>query len=491
MAMYNPKSPYTIYCSDCYTSDAWDSSNYAKDYNFSRTFFSQLNELLLEVPKMNLYVTQAVGANINSPFNNGFGGAKNCYFLFNGGPAEDTLYSRGVKDCKEIVDNYFSTKIENSYEAINTHHSSRVFYGQNIVNSTDCYFTYNCSSCINSFGCINLRNKSYHWFNEQLAPEQFQSRLNSILGSYSRVEEAKHQFLEFKNNFPHRENNNIKTNDCVGDYISESKNIKNSLEVTQSENCKDLFSSKMVKDSIGVFGYGFGAEYLLETVSTGHSSNVIGSYGIDQSMDIAYSFSCMANNKNLIGCDSLKNAQYCILNKQYIKEEYEKIREHIIKELTDQGVYGLMMPPELSPFAYNETIGQDNMPMTKEDVISQGFRWEDDVQKTEGKETMKPEDIPDHIKDVADSITKEVLACIDCNRNYKIIEQEFSFYKKMVLPIPRKCFYCRHRDRIARRGPYKFWNRNCAKCEKEIVTNYSPERPEIVYCEKCYQQEVY
>ena len=104
---------------------------------------------------------------------------------------------------------------------------------------------------------------------------------------------------------------------------------------------------------------------------------------------------------------------------------------------------------------------------------------------------MKPEDIPDHIKDVQDSITKEILKCIDCNRNYKIIVQELLFYRKMNIPIPRKCFYCRHQDRIVRRGPYKFWTRNCAKCKKEIVTNYSPERPEIVYCEKCYQQEVY
>lgn len=28
-------------------------------------------------------------------------------------------------------------------------------------------------------------------------------------------------------------------------------------------------------------------------------------------------------------------------------------------------------------------------------------------------------------------------------------------------------------------------------CEVEFETSYSPGRPEIVYCEKCYQQEVY
>ena len=179
------------------------------------------------------------------------------------------------------------------------------------------------------------------------------------------------------------------------------------------------------------------------------------------------------------------------MNKQYTKEEYERLREKIIKELKEKDLYGLMMPQELAPFAYNETIAHDNMPLSKEEALAQGFRWEDDIQKTKGKETLQPEKIPDHIRDVQDSITSEILKCIDCNRNYKIINQELLFYRKMNIPIPRKCFYCRHQDRIIRRGPYKFWNRSCAKCQKSIMANYAPERPEIVYCEKCYQQEVY
>ena len=149
------------------------------------------------------------------------------------------------------------------------------------------------------------------------------------------------------------------------------------------------------------------------------------------------------------------------------------------------------MPPELSPFAYNETIAQDNFTLTKEEALAQGFRWQEYIQKTEKRETTPPDKIPDHIKNIPESIAKEILRCMDCNRNYKITEQELQFYKKMILPIPRKCFFCRHKDRVLRRGPYKFWERECAKCQKEITTNYAPDQSEIVYCEKCYQQEVY
>lgn len=60
----------------------------------------------------------------------------------------------------------------------------------------------------------------------------------------------------------------------------------------------------------------------------------------------------------------------------------------------------------------------------------------------------------------------------------------------MLLPIPRKCFFCRHEDRLKRRGPTTIFDRQCAKCQKDIKTNYAPNRPEIIYCESCYQQEV-
>lgn len=80
---------------------------------------------------------------------------------------------------------------------------------------------------------------------------------------------------------------------------------------------------------------------------------------------------------------------------------------------------------------------------------------------------------------------------MECSRNYRLIARELDFYRKMSIPIPRKCWSCRFMENIRRRGPYKFWKRNCAKCQKEITTNYAPDRLEIVYCESCYQKEVY
>ena len=63
----------------------------------------------------------------------------------------------------------------------------------------------------------------------------------------------------------------------------------------------------------------------------------------------------------------------------------------------------------------------------------------------------------------------------------------------MKIPIPDKCFPCRRQDRFALRNPRKLWHRKCMKegCKNEFETSYDPRRAEIVYCERCYQQEIY
>ncbi|OGI91368.1 hypothetical protein A3A09_01870 [Candidatus Nomurabacteria bacterium RIFCSPLOWO2_01_FULL_42_20] len=490
VSMYNPKSPYTVYCHECYNSDSWDPRDYAMDYNESKPFFEQFGELIKKVPKMTTYITTGLGPNVNSDYTNTAGGNKNCYMVFNSGLNENVLYSRGVTSCRDSLDMYFTTEIELGYELVNTHKASKIIWSKNNPACLDCAFLLNCSGCTNCFGCVNLRNKSYHFFNQPLSKEEYQDKVNKIMGSYREMEKFRKEFEDFSLQFPRRENNNLKTVNCVGDYITEGKNLFNCFEVAEAEDCKNMFSAKKIKDSYDVIGHGYYSELLLECNGTGISSRVIGSSNVENGNNLEYCYFLMPNNKYCFGCNSLRNAEYCILNKQYTKESFDKLRTKIISELKEKNLYGLFMPPELSPFAYNETVAQDNMPLSKEEALKQGWRWEDNLQKTEGKETLKPEQIPDHIKDVQDGITKEILVCISCNRNYKIVPDELLFYRKMNLPLPRKCFSCRHTDRIRRRGPMKFWTRHCAKCNKIITTTFAPDRPEIVYCEKCYQSEV-
>jgi hypothetical protein len=490
ITMFNPQSSHTIYCFDCYYSDKWNPEDYKMDYEMTRPFFDQLKELVLKVPKPQMSRTVGIGPNINSDYSNCSGGIKNCYMTSNTGNSEDCLFSRGLKDCVETCDAYYGVKMDQCYEVVNTQQSSKLTYSKNAVGCVDSHFLLNCSGCTDCFGCVNIRNKSYCWYNEQLTKEEYQSNIQEVIGSYEQIEYHKSKFYDHALSFPMRATSNVKAIESTGDYLFETKNVHNSMEITSAEDSYHMYSSKLIKDSSGTIGFGYNAEMLVECVASGTSSRLIGCLTIDDSKDLAYCLYVRSNSSDLFGCDSLKGKKYCILNKQYSKEEYEALKNHIVKELIDMGIYGLMIPEDLAPFAYNECIAQDNFPLTKEVAVSLGYRWEDGIQITKGKETLKPEEVPDNIKDVPDTIKNEILKCVSCERNYKIIEQELVFYCKMNLPIPRKCFYCRHRGRIALRGPYKFWDRTCAHCSKSIKTNYSPERPEIVYCEDCYRSEV-
>ena len=181
--------------------------------------------------------------------------------------------------------------------------------------------------------------------------------------------------------------------------------------------------------------------------------------------------------------------------------------------------YGEFFPPELSPFSYNETIAQEYFPLTKEEAEEKGYRWKD-PEKRDYQITKKPSSLPDNINDVDDSIIKEIIGCEhegkcneQCTEAFKIIPQGLEFYRKMNLPLPRLCPNCRHYQRIKQRNPLKLWHRKCQcagvdsdnkvyknttvhshhgknHCPNEFETSYSPEREEIVYCEKCYQDEV-
>jgi hypothetical protein len=168
--------------------------------------------------------------------------------------------------------------------------------------------------------------------------------------------------------------------------------------------------------------------------------------------------------------------------------------------------YGEFFSTEFSAFPYNDSLAQEYFPLTKEEAIKKGYNWLDKEERNYVID-IKNEDIPDNIMNIDESIIGKIIQCahyskndhkklgciFSCTEAFKITEAEFSFYKRMNLPLPRFCHNCRHFMRLKHRNPIKLWHRKCMKdgCENEFETSYAPDRPEIVYCEKCYQQEVY
>ena len=148
---------------------------------------------------------------------------------------------------------------------------------------------------------------------------------------------------------------------------------------------------------------------------------------------------------------------------------------------------------------------------SKEQVVKEGYPWRDKV-AGEYKITLMGSDLADDIKNVTDDIIKEIIQCNSCKNPYRIIGAELGFYRRFSIPLPRLCFSCRHLDRRRKKNPSEIWHRKCqcvgvkslngvysniadhqhgdGRCLNEFETSYAPDRPEIVYCEQCYQQEV-
>ena len=151
--------------------------------------------------------------------------------------------------------------------------------------------------------------------------------------------------------------------------------------------------------------------------------------------------------------------------------------------------YGEFFPMELNLHAYNETQAMDFFPLTETEARKKGYLWRELPTPT-ATPTLTAAQVPDSIHDVTDDILKEIIECESCKKPFRMVKPELDLLRRFGLPAPTQCFNCRHMARLRKVAPPRLWNRACAKCSKEIKTSYAPDRPEMVYCEACYNKEV-
>lgn len=500
VTLFSPEKPNKVYCQQCWWSDKWDGSEYACDYDPNKNFFEQYQEFQKKVPFMNLFVSYSTL--VNSDYINHAGYAKNCYLIFNSDYCENVYYGTSITRDKDSMDLLRVLDSELCNELTLSVDCYRVFFSEDCRNCTDVYFSKALRGCSNCFGCINLQNKSYYIFNKPYSKEEYKNELKRFkLDSFTAVDALKKKAREFWITFPNKFMVGVHNENVSGDYISYSKNAHHVYQVRDVENAK--FSQWMtlppVKDVYDFTEWGNGAELIYDCITVGEgANNVKFCFGCwEHIANVEYSM-FVNNCSNVFGCLNLRNKKYSIFNKQYSKEEYEKLRTNIIEDMNKRPYidlkgrvfkYGEFFPYDLSFFDYNETSAIQLYPLTQEQALERGWRW-NKTPKSNYTITINHDAMPDSINDVTESVLQEILGCANCHKAFKMVKGEYDLLKRFGFPIPRKCPDCRHMDRMARVNPPRLWNRNCAKCNKDIQTSYAPERPEIVYCEQCYQAEV-
>ena len=499
IVMYDDKVSFPVYCSECYISDNWGVEIYAKDYDFNKTFFEQWKELFNKVPRQSLWQENY----INSEYSNYIADVKNVYLGFSilrG--SEDVYYSSNINNSKQMIDSYNVNDSELVNESIGGIKNYNVQYSYWSSSCIDCNFIFNCNNCQDCFGCVNLQNKRYCILNEQYTKEVYEEKMKELnMGSFSFVESFKKDFWNFSLQFPRKYGNLINCIDSTGDELRDSKNAKHSFNCYKNENIKYGYRSPLSKDSMDI-GHCY-AELSYEHALAGSENSqnikfiVTGGLSLNQ---VEYCDSCKFSS-NLFSCIGLKNKQYMILNKQYTKDEYfsmlEKIKQHMndmpyIDKKGNIYKYGEFFPTELCPFGYNESVINDHFPLTKEEIIERGYNYKEKIDN-KYTITLKASDIPDDIKDIDDSILNEVIECSSSGKAFKITPFELQFYKRMNIPIPHLHPDERYKERLSLRNPMILYTRQCMHpdCNNTFETTYASNRPEIVYCDSCYKNEVY
>lgn len=501
ISMVSPDKPYRVFCRECYFSDKWDPMDTGRDFDFSRPFSEQFDALVKETPMLGLNG----GTNCeNSDYTNFETDDKNCYMGVGGHYNENCYYNTFCWNGKECVDNYWVHHSELLYECSDVEKSYNCYFSQSISNCNDSWFLYDCHGCSNCFGCVNLRNKHYYIFNKEYSKEKYEKKVKELINGHAALEKTKELFKNEKLKYPHKFASQMNSEGSTGNFLTGDKNVLSGFDIDQSED--------ILRGQIGV-----GVKDALDFSAIAWSELVYDCMGGMKLTDIAfcmvifpnglsfsrYCFMCPGGD-NLFGCTGLQKKSYCILNKQYTKEEYEALLPRIIEHMKKTGEWGEFFSPAISPFGYNETVAQVYFPMTKEEVLARGWKWQEHMPHTVGKETMTSDKIPDRIEDVQDAITKEILACTNCSANYRITPQELGFYRRCVLPIPRFCPLCRHVKRLEKRGlKHVLHARQCmcnlaghekhgegAQCPEKFETTFSEDQKEKVFCLECFQREV-
>ncbi len=516
VSMFPPNAKFPVYDRSYWFSDNWDPMSYGRDYDFSRSFFEQFSELQRSVPRYHTYNVKSE----NCEFSKAATNSKNCY-LVTGWNNDGCMYGSTV-GCKDVSDCWFMEGCELCYSCVNCDDCFRVAFSMYAYKCTDSAFLYDCRSCTNCFGCVNLRNKSYYIFNKPYSKEAYEREIKKYdLTTHEGLNNVRKKFLVLKQSQPHVFAMLVNVENVIGDNVHAAEDLFQCFDSWQMNRCKYVALAGLnMSEAYDCYDAGTESSLMYECVGAGGNLNNIrfALYVISQNYNVTYS-DMITDSHDLFGCVGLTKKSYCILNKQYTREAYEKLVPQIIEHMNTTPYvdsvgrefrFGEYFPPSLSPFSYTDTAGDDLMPMTQEYAQSHAYSW-DHFEETSHAPTLSASDIP-NLSEASEDITKEIIQDQQ-GHSYRIIHQELQLLQKMGVALPNECPVCRFKKRVAQRNPMKLWERSCqcqgigsgnhaytnkeththgdAPCANVFKTSFAPDRPEIVYCKQCFEKELY
>ena len=521
-----------MYCFECWWSDEFDATQYGQEIDWEKSLLEQLSTLKQKVPHLALAQWTT---NENSRYTQHTEFVKDCYLCGAIIRAEKSLYSRWVSSVDNIVDTYYVTKSSLCYESSNIVGGTKIFFSHSVENSSFVYFSDHIEWSSNVILSSNIHNGQYFYKNKKLSPDAWREKLYEIqakMKTYSWLQQLLKEHASIQSNTIHKSLSLINTENSIGNEVTDSKECFCGFDAVNIENGRYLSYSRWSEDVMHVYGaypttkrsydslslWEWSSNCYFSIVPWDHASHIYFSYWIIYNCNHIFASVCMKNG-----------AQYCIFNKKYSEDEWIDNTKKLIQKAIDEWLRGEGLDQTLSPYPYNDSVANDYYPIYKviytdstEKIINRDGSWVVYVQDEKkflspaildlwGKknikitwrnwnhevnipkqmETINAENLPDSIDDIDDSILQKAIICEISKRPFRIVPMELKFYRNHGISLPRKHPDVRHLERLKKRPWRTLYLRTCDKCGVEMLSVYPQNSVFKVYCESCYQQEVY
>lgn len=423
----------------------WERETYCKygmDYNFDKDFFHNFQELCVNVesPALTTYAWTSENCDYADTIHN----TKNAYLVFNSvWDNENLFYSLGIKDkCTNVFNSVMIWDgSQNIYTCSWVIKSYKIFFSRFVVNSDNIWFSSNMMGCSECIACEWLTNQKYCIENTPLEKDIYFQR--------------KEEWMKKKDLFQHiyegipPNGANFGSKDVKWNFIIDSQRVQDGHFVYQVNEWQNLiitgsskwdermydvcvWGSGVSNDFYGVCGWGT-AQKIYIWQSIGMSSNIYYSRHID---GCSY----------CLGCTGLKNKSFCILNKQYTKEEWFELADRIFAQMESDEILWSFFPWWMSPFYFNDTVAyliDDSF--VKEEITKEGYLRRDEEIKVDipvGAEIVQSRDLASYQgynqegqREINSEILKKVIVDKKWN-SYRIVKMEYDFLLKHGLPLP-------------------------------------------------------
>lgn len=495
VSLVHPDRERVVYDLAYWHSDLWNPQDYAMNYDPSRPFLEQFAELVKRVPMPATVLANSVNSQYSAWGNQN----TDCYLCSCVSYDRNCYYSYFLTNATDVIDSSSCDSVENLHTCIFAQHCANLTFCMDVEHCGNAQFLLDCKNCHDCFWCVGLRNKQYCIRNVQYSKEEYEQRVKEELSAVNLTYRTFQEFYKWSLRFPRHFSGNNTVENCLGGRLTNCRNCINAFDGFEGDNCHNCFVFAKTEDCVDINYIGYQTQLVYNAIAGEEMINCGCTFYVIGGVNVWYSMFTI-RGEDLLGCVGMKNARYCILNKQYTKEEYERLRAEIVASMEREGTWGQFLPRECSPFFYNDTRAQELFPLTATEAAAQGYPWSEhtfemhyDGPSVEPATTIDEYATPEG----AHHLLNGVLVCERSGLPYKVLPQELALYLRHGTPVPSLHPLERVKDRNGLMLPLKLYARSCMNpqrhdtggaCTNTFQTPYAPDRPEIIYCEECYLQ---